>query len=146
MTSAMKLRNELYTDTWYCLSPHGSSLKLTVTVLFPSQFLKAIFSIVLYIIITVKKFVKRLLFIFFLIFNSGYLRNITENSCHNGCYDYFRNHIKAVIEYRINYRQSRAGIFAEYALSYLIEALLREEPFGPCSVEYRTRYNMDNIS
>lgn len=65
MTSAMKLRNELYTDTWYCLSPHGSSLKLTVTVLFPSQFLKAIFSIVLYIIITVKKFVKRLLFIFF---------------------------------------------------------------------------------
>ena len=103
MTSAMKLRNELYTDTWYCLSPHGSSLKLTVTVLFPSQFLKAIFLIVLYIIITVKKFVKRLLFIFFRIFNSGYLRYVTENSCHNGCYDYFRNHIKAVIEYRINY-------------------------------------------
>ncbi len=74
----MKLRNELYTDTWYCLSPHGSSLELTVTVLFPSQFLKAIFSIVLYIIITVKKFVKRLLFIFFRIFNSGYLRNVTE--------------------------------------------------------------------
>lgn len=61
-----------------------------------------LFDCVLYYI-TVKKFVKRLLFIFLGLFNSRYLRNIAENNCHNGGYDYFGNHIKSVIEYRVNY-------------------------------------------
>ena len=67
---------------------------------------------------------------------TGHDRDLADDKCSDGGYDYFGYHVKSVIEYGIQQRQTEAGILRKDAGAEFAAENIGEPPLSPRAVEY----------